>query len=70
MEINLEQNKMPFDLQEEKSLYYLSKILNINRESMTVFLPYNKVQALNRKHRSCLNYLKLNKGYTIQWEIA
>lgn len=58
-----------FDLQEEQSLYYLGRILKVDRESMTVFLPYDIMENLNRRHRSCINYLKQNRGYSIQLEI-
>jgi len=57
------------DIQEEKSLDYLGRVLQVDRESMTVFLPYNIMDSLNRKHRSCINYLKENRGYSIQLEI-
>lgn len=58
-----------FDIQEEKSLDYLGRTLLVDRETMAVFLPYDIIENLNRRHRLCINYLRQNRGYSIQLEI-
>lgn len=68
-DISIEASKRKFDIQEEKSLDYLGRTLLVDRESMTVFLPYDIMENLNRRHRSCINYLKQNRGYSIQLDI-
>ena len=65
----MENSNKVMDPQEEKSVQYLKKVLDVDESIVTVFLPFNLIKPLIRKHRSCINYLKNSRGYNIHFEI-